>query len=254
MAAGYDLLATVDPNAVYACSTGENSGIEDRIASLAGGRRTGAVERDEISRFTGLDTGRCAKRGRASGDCAIEQVAAVGAAGRRQHVVLLLSKTLGVFELTQLVRNADQHIRIGADSQSAFAVEKERRWKDPAPEVRLGDWTEACHSPARRHASCLVLFHVRCVDHAPASVNSGVVEKPFDGPCTRPCDAVLDVAYLLGDVAMDRAVGRKLGNGLQFSRRPARSHAGQRPPQLLASTGRPFGSPPEAVQSHQGRW
>lgn len=72
-------------------------------------------------------------RGRASSDCAIEQVAAGGAAGRRQHVAFLMRKAQGVFELTQIVGSADQHIGIGADSQSAFAVEKDRRRKRCRP-------------------------------------------------------------------------------------------------------------------------
>ncbi len=220
MAAGRDLPAAVDPNAVHAGPVGEDPGVKDCIARLAGERGMVAVERDEIGRCAGSETiGGCAKRGRASDNCAIEQVASVGAARRRQHVAFPPRKALGIFELTQLVWNADKHIGIGADARSASVVEKERRREGSVPEVRLGDRTEACHGPARRHASRLVLTHVRCVDQTPASVNSGVVEKPFDGPCTRPGDAILDLAHLLGDMDVDRTVGREFDKGLQLPRR-----------------------------------
>lgn len=93
-----------------------------------------------------------------------------------------MRKAQGVFELTQIVGSADQHIGIGADSQSAFAVEKDRRRKRcRPPHVRLGDRADACHSPACRNASCLILIRLRCVDQAPTSVNRGVVEKPSTG-------------------------------------------------------------------------
>ncbi len=48
-----------------------------------------------------------------------EQVAAVGLAGRRQHIAGAVENPLRIFELAQFVANPDQHVGIGTDAVAA---------------------------------------------------------------------------------------------------------------------------------------
>ena len=59
------------------------------------------------------------------------------------HVALAMLQPLAVFELTQLVSDADQHVGIGADTKCAAGVEEFARRKDSVAEVCLGDRAEA---------------------------------------------------------------------------------------------------------------
>ena len=57
------------------------------------------------------------------------------------------------------------------------------------------------------------------VDEAPASVEIGVLQQPFDRPSTGPGQAVVHLAHLLGDVNMDRPVAGERHERGQLLRR-----------------------------------
>ena len=62
------------------------------------------------------------------------------------------------------------------------------------------DRAEAGDRAGARHAARLVIGHVGGVDEAPALIDVGVVEQPFDRPRARPGEAVLDFLDLFGGV------------------------------------------------------
>ena len=89
----------------------------------------------------------------------------------------------------------------------------------------------------RRGAAVLAGIHVRGMHEAPALVYVGVIEQPRDGALAAPCDAVIDLFRLLGDVDVDGRggvdrvqSGERLAqairrHGAQRMRREAESHA-----------------------------
>ena len=120
VAAAFDLLPAADPDAIDGRRAGEDPGVEHGVAGAAGSAGCRGVERDEIGRRARGDAaGRGAERLRAAGERRIEQRAPGRAAGSRQHVARAVRKPLRIFELPQLVGDADQHVGIGADAEAA---------------------------------------------------------------------------------------------------------------------------------------
>ena len=147
-----------------------------------------------------------AERRRAAGQRRLEQRAARRAAVRRHDVAGAVAQALRIFELPQLLGDADPDIGIGADAEASAALHERGAVEDAVAEIGLGDRAEPGHRAARGEPARLVVGHVRRVDQAPAPVDLGVVEQPFDRPRARPGEAVLDLLHLLGDVHVDRPV------------------------------------------------
>ena len=125
---------------------------------------------------------------------------------------------------------------------------KRRASKSAVAEIGLGDRAKAGDRAARGKAVGLGLGHVGRVDQAPAPVDLGVGEQPFDRPRARPGEAVLDLLHLLGDVDVDRAVAGQRDDrapalpaspraGCAARRRPPRRQV-LRPRARLASSSR----------------
>ena len=89
------------------------------------------VERDDVGARAGLESDdRLRQRLGAAGQRVVEQRAPGRAAGTAgEHIALAMLQPLAIFELTQLVGDADQHVGIGADAERG-----RRRREIPAPE------------------------------------------------------------------------------------------------------------------------
>ena len=98
-------------------------------------------------------------------------------------------------------------------------VEEAARGKHAVAEIGLGDRAKAGDRAARGQAVGLGLGHVGGVDQAPAPVDLGIGEQPFDRPRARPGDAVLDLLHLLGDMDVDRAAAGQRRNRAELLRR-----------------------------------
>ena len=75
-------------------------------------------------------------------------------------------------------------------------------------ERRLGQRAQAGHRAGRSEPLRLRRLHVGRVHQAPARVDRHLVHEPGDRTPVRPGDAVVDFLDLLGDVDVDRTIGR----------------------------------------------
>ena len=156
----------------------------------------------------------------AAGQRSVEQRAAgrdAGTAG--QHVALPMLQPLAIFELTQFVGDADQHIGIRADAEPAAGVEEFAGRKNAVAEARFGDRAEAGDGAAPGKRGDLRRGGVGRMDQAPAPIDGRMFEQPLDRPPARPGDAFLDFPDLFGGVDMNRPAFGQRHDGRQFVRR-----------------------------------
>src|SRR5262249_50887489 len=100
--------------------------IENGVAAPAGERWMRGVDSDDVGARAGFQTHDGLGEGLAAAlEGPVEQRASGRDAGSvRQHVALAVLEPLAIFELTQLIGNADQHIGIGADAEPATCIKE----------------------------------------------------------------------------------------------------------------------------------
>ena len=74
-------------------------------------------------------------------------------------------------------------------------------------------------APLSRQPARFVLGHVRRMHQAPARIDRGMIEQPFDRPRVAQRQAILHFADLLGDVDVDRAIARESASQHRAHRR-----------------------------------
>ncbi len=199
----------------------ENPAVEDGIPAAPGERGMRGVERHDVGAGTCLESDdRLRQRLAAAGQRAVEQCAAGrDAETARQHIALVVLQPLAIFELTQFVGDADQHVGIGADAEAATGVEEFAGRKNAVAEARFGNRAEAGDRAAAGKRCDLRRGRMGRMDQAPALIDGRMFEQPLDRPPARPGDAFLDFPDLFGGVDMHRPAFGQLHDRRQFVRR-----------------------------------
>src|SRR6185503_2587919 len=96
---------------------------------------------------------------------------------------------LTVFELTQFIGDADQHIGIRSDAEPAAGVKKLARRKNAVAEARFRNRTESGNRAALRQRYGFLGRHVGRMDETAALIERRTFEQPLDRPPAGPGNA-----------------------------------------------------------------
>ena len=92
-----------------------------------------------------------------------------------------MGEALRIFELAQLVGNADQHVGVRPHAEPAAVLDERGRGKGAVAEVGLGDRAKARDRAAAGKGDRFGFGHVGGVDQAPALADIGILQQPLDG-------------------------------------------------------------------------
>ncbi len=137
---------------------------------------------------------------------------------RRQHIAPSVAEPLTVFEQAQFLGGVDENVGVAPDAETAAAFDEARGGKQSIAQVGLGNRAKADNRQTVRQPIGLGIAQVRRVDQAPARIDIGVVQQPFDRATPTPGDAVIDFTQLLGNVNVNRAAGGEREDQGQFIR------------------------------------
>src|SRR5918993_1075187 len=168
----------------------EDVGIDPAVAGDGGEVRMACIEHDEIRPMPGLDGGNAPAQG-------------AGPA----------LQALAVLELLEFAGRRDLDVRVGSDAEKSSGRQMVDALENAVAEIGLGDGAQARHRAAGGDPQNLLRIEMGGVDQAPAPIDRSVIEQPRDGSPAGPCDAILDLLHLLGDVDMDRP-GPRMGHDL----------------------------------------
>src|SRR4051812_22102954 len=114
-----------------------------------------------------------------------------------EHVALAVLEPLAVFELAQLVGDADQHIGIRANAKGTAGTDEFASRENAVAKACLGDRAESRDRASLGECSDFFIRRVGRVDEAPASVDWRVLKQPLHWTLSRPGQAILDLLHLL---------------------------------------------------------
>src|SRR5918993_2993974 len=193
----------------------EDVGIDPAVAGDGGEVRMACIEHDEIRPMPGLDGGNAPAQGAGSAREGIVVEAAPGGLtfARRQNVAGPALQALAVLELLEFAGRRDLDVRVGSDAEKSSGRQMVDALENAVAEIGLGDGAQARHRAAGGDPQNLLRIEMGGVDQAPAPIDRSVIEQPRDGSPAGPCDAILDLLHLLGDVDMDRP-GPRMGHDL----------------------------------------
>ena len=99
----------------------------------------------------------------------------------------------------------------------------------PSPRLASVTGQSPATAPLRARPSVSASRHMGGVDQAPARIDTGMIEQPFDRPRARPGEAGLDFLHLLGGVDVHRPAFGQRNDLRQFlGRDGAQANAAQR--------------------------
>ena len=131
-----------------------------------------SVKRDKIRRCSGRDLGvaRAERRSAAHESC-IKQSSASGTTCKGKHVACAMCQPLGIFELAQFVRDADQDVGVRADTVATPMPDELRSREGTVSKIGFGDRAEPGDGATGGQTPQLLVSHVGGVDQAPAPVD-----------------------------------------------------------------------------------
>src|SRR5262249_39354775 len=122
---------------------------------------------------------------------------------QRREGAAALAEALAVFEPAQLLDRTERNVAVGADAPAPARFYIGQQGEEAVAEIALGRGAEPRDRSGGGEPPGLGVVHVGRMDQAPGLIDRRVVEEPLHGPRTRPRQALLDLAGLLGDVNVD---------------------------------------------------
>ena len=164
-----------------------------------------------------------------------------------------IAQPLAVFELAQLVGNADRHVGIRADAKHTAGAQVLRGRKNSVPQIGFGDGAQSRDRAAGGETATLLVRHMRRMHQAPSPVHRRMIQQPLHGPRARPGQALLHLAGLFGGMNVHRARARERHDPRQFLGRD-RAQRMRRNPEIRAfeRARRSSGSLPSVVRTRRG--
>ena len=188
------------------------------------------IEGNDVRGVPGGQSGRHAQRLRPALYGICEEI---GADERRRVAckqrARALRQALRIFERAQFLRRIDEDIAVGADPEAPTRGEIVDRRKNAVAQITFGDRAQSGDRAACGKPRDFVGIKVSRVDEAPAFVDPGVIEQPFNRSRAAPCDAVGDFLHLFGGVDMHRPCRRQVEQRRQFIGRHGAKRVGRDP-------------------------
>ena len=165
------------------------------------------IERHNVGRHSGRQPLLRAQRLRAARKRRIEQSPSDrGLSFAGEQVARTPRQALAVFERAQFLRGVDQDVRIGSCRDPSPGVEIADGGEYPVAQIGFGHWAESRDRAAGCKAVGLAFCQMSRMDQAPAPVDTGMGQQPFDRPCPRKGKARFDFLDLFGGMNVDGAV------------------------------------------------
>ncbi|MGY4349918.1 hypothetical protein ACVWXM_006411 [Bradyrhizobium sp. GM7.3] len=126
---------------------------------------------------------------------------------------------LAIFELTQLVGDADEHIGIRADPKGTAGTDEFASRENAVAKACLGDRAEAGDRAGPSEGADFLVRGVGGVNEAPALIDGCVLQQPLHRTSSGPRQAILDFLHLLGGMNVHRAALREWNDSRKLGRR-----------------------------------